>query len=59
MYTWVCSIREQSKKEAMELRKLGVKIPDNRILEYKEVFINENLESYFSIFIIVHEKHEQ
>ncbi|GGF38423.1 hypothetical protein KZP23_04605 [Echinicola marina] len=43
------------KKEATELRKLGVQIPDNRILEHKEVFINENLESYSSIFIIINE----
>jgi hypothetical protein len=46
---------EVPKKEAEELRKLGVKIPDNRILEHKEVFINENLESYFSIFLIINE----
>lgn len=43
------------KKEATELRILGVQIPDNRILEHKEVFINENLDSYFSIFIVINE----
>ncbi|MEZ4945562.1 MAG: hypothetical protein R2804_08550 [Cyclobacteriaceae bacterium] len=46
---------EVPKKEAAELKKLGVQIPDNRILEHKEIFINENLESYFSIFIIINE----
>ncbi len=46
---------EVPKKEATELRKLGVQIPDNRILEHKEVFINEKLESYFSIFIVINE----
>lgn len=46
---------EVPKKEATELRKLGVQIPDNRILEHKEVFINEKLESYFSIFIVIND----
>ncbi len=46
---------EIPKKEAMELKKLGVQIPDNRILEHKEIFINENIESYSSIYIIIND----
>lgn len=46
---------EVSKKEAAELRKLGVQIPKNNILEDKEILITENVNSYSSIFIIISE----
>jgi hypothetical protein len=46
---------EIPRKEADELRSLGVKIAKDNILENKEISINENLESYISIFIIINE----
>ena len=33
---------EVPKKEAEELKKLGIQVPNNTILEHKEIFINEN-----------------
>lgn len=45
---------EVPKKEAEELRKLGVAIPDNRILEHMDHPINENADnSYISFFILI------
>jgi len=45
------------KKEAEELRLLGVKIPKNNIIESKQWFINEsNVNNYLTIFIIISEE---
>ena len=45
------------KKEAEELRALGVKIPKNNILESKQLIINENNSAnYFTTFIIINEE---
>lgn len=41
------------KKEAAELKKLGVTIPNNRILENKEIFLNESTENLSSIFLMI------
>lgn len=44
------------KKEADELRTLGVKIPCNNILESRQFTINENdNENFWTTFIIIHE----
>jgi hypothetical protein len=44
---------EVPKKEADELRKFGVQIPANRIIECVDLIINEELENRSVSFVIV------